>query len=52
MKKETSTFSELLIKVAIACQLIFVLLIMFNGSNERFQGTLPEKVFYILLMGL
>jgi hypothetical protein len=52
MKKETSNCSGLLVKVAIACHLIFVLWIMFNGSNERFEGTLPEKVSYILLKGL
>jgi type IV secretory pathway TrbL component len=32
--------------------LLFMLWITYNGINEGFAGTLPEKVSYIGLMGL
>jgi len=38
--------------LAIAGNIIFILWILYNGINEGFVGTLPEKVSYIGLMGL
>jgi hypothetical protein len=52
MKSEKSTFKELLSWAAIAGNLIFILWILYNGINEGFQGTLPEKISYIGLLGL
>ena len=38
--------------LAVACNVIFILWILFNGINEGFKGTLVEVVSYICLMGL
>ena len=38
--------------LAIVGNIIFMLWITYNGMKERFNGTLPEKVSYITLMGL
>ena len=38
--------------IAAVGNIIFILWILYNGINEGFQGTLPEKVSYISLMGL
>lgn len=37
---------------AIAGNILFMLWITYNGINEGFKGTLPEKISYIGLMVL
>lgn len=37
---------------AIAGNVVFILWILFNGINEGFKGTLPEKISYISLIAL
>jgi hypothetical protein len=43
---------KLLSVAALAGNILFVLWILYNGISEGFQGTLPEKISYITLMGL
>lgn len=38
--------------LAIACNILFILWILYNGVQEDFQGTLPEKISYIGLICL
>jgi hypothetical protein len=38
--------------LAVAGNILFVLWILYNGINEGFEGTVPEKLSYIGLMGL
>jgi len=52
VKQQLSEFTALVKKLAIAGNLIFILWILYNGINENFEGTMPEKVSYITLMGL
>lgn len=52
MKKENAEFQQLLFWAVITGNILFMLWITFNGFKERFQGTLPEKLSYVGLMGL
>jgi hypothetical protein len=52
MEKITDTLTDFLSWIAIAVNILFVLWILYNGINEGFEGTLPEKISYISLMGL
>lgn len=52
MKNEKLTLTKLLFWAALAGNVLFILWILFNGMNEGFQGTLPEKASYAGLMGL
>jgi len=38
--------------VAIAGNIIFILWIIYNGINEGFEGTTPEIISYLGLIGL
>jgi hypothetical protein len=38
--------------LAVAGNFFFMVWISYNGINEGFQGTLPEKISYFTLMGL
>jgi hypothetical protein len=38
--------------LAVIGNILFMLWITYNGINEGFAGTLPEKVSYVVLMGL
>lgn len=38
--------------IAVIGNIFFILWILYNGINEGFEGTLPEKISYITLMGL
>jgi hypothetical protein len=38
--------------LAVSGNLLFILWILYNGINESFAGTLPEKISYIVLIGL
>jgi hypothetical protein len=40
----------LIIILAIIGNLLFVLWILYNGINEHFEGTIPEKFSYLSLM--
>ena len=44
--------NKFLTVIAAAGNIIFILWILYNGINEGFQGTLPEKISYISLIGL
>jgi hypothetical protein len=37
---------------AIAGNIFFILWVSFNAMDEGFSGTLPEKISYVVLMGL
>ncbi|ASU35806.1 hypothetical protein MuYL_3921 [Mucilaginibacter xinganensis] len=37
---------------AISGNILFILWVTYNGINEGFRGTLPEKISYLGLMGL
>jgi hypothetical protein len=37
---------------AISGNVLFILWVTYNGINEGFRGTLPEKISYIGLMSL
>lgn len=37
---------------AISGNILFILWVTYNGINEGFRGTLPEKISYIGLMSL
>lgn len=52
MKTPKITLNKFLFWIAIAGNFVFILWILFNGMNENFQGTLPEKASYAGLMGL
>lgn len=52
VETKKTTLTELLSWAAIAGNILFALWILYNGINENFQGTLPEKISYITLMGL
>lgn len=43
---------KILTVLAVIGNIIFMLWITYNGINEGFEGTLPEKVSYVGLMGL
>ena len=43
---------RMLTLLSIAGNLLFIVWILYNGISENFQGTLPEKISYITLMGL
>jgi hypothetical protein len=51
-KDAKSGFEKFITYSAIACNIIFVLWILYNGISENFQGTNVEKVSYIALMVL
>ena len=36
--------------LALSCNILFILWILYNGINEGFEGTIPEKLSYIGLM--
>ena len=46
------TFSTLFKYLAIAGNVLFILWVTYNGIDEGFQGTLPEKASYVGLMAL
>jgi hypothetical protein len=52
MKNQHSTAVKLLYWLAVAGNFIFILWILYNGIDENFQGTIPEKVSYISLISL
>ena len=52
MENGKSLLTELLTKAAIAGNILFVIWILYNGINEGFQGTMIEKLSYIILIGL
>jgi hypothetical protein len=37
---------------AISGNIFFILWVSFNAMDEGFSGTLPEKISYVVLMGL
>jgi hypothetical protein len=43
---------SLLRYAAIAGNIFFILWVSFNAMDEGFKGTLPEKISYVVLMGL
>lgn len=43
---------KILTVLAVIGNILFMLWITYNGINEGFAGTLPEKVSYVGLMGL
>ena len=45
-------FKSLLTLLTITGNIVFVLWILYNGINEGFSGTLPEKLSYLGLMVL
>ena len=49
---ETKPIITLIKYAAIAGNVLFVLWILFNAMDEGFQGTLPEKLSAIGLIGL
>ena len=49
---KNNTLTNVLSWAAVVGDILFALWILVNGINEHFQGTLPEKVSYITLMGL
>lgn len=52
MENQKTNLTELLSWAAISGNILFILWILYNGINEDFQGTLPEKISYIGLIGL
>ena len=52
MKNGKNGLMELLTLAAIAGNIIFMLWVSYNGINEKFQGTIYQKLSYIGLMGL
>ena len=52
MEKKKPNLMELLLLVAIAGNILFMLWISANGIKEHFSGTMFEKLSYIFLMGL
>lgn len=52
MEKEKTTITGLLFAAAIAANILFIVWILYNGVNEGFRGTLPERVSYISLIAL
>lgn len=52
MKKVNLSLMTLLTWGAVAGNILFVLWVTYNGIDEGFQGTLPEKISYITLMAL
>jgi hypothetical protein len=51
-KATESPISQLLKTLVIAGNIVFVLWILFNGMNENWAGTTPEKVSYSSLVVL
>jgi len=47
MKHIFRSLNENLKWLAIAGNILFILWILYNGINEGFQGTIPEKVSFI-----
>lgn len=43
---------KVLTLLAASGNILLILWILYNGINEGFQGTLPEKISYITLMCL
>jgi hypothetical protein len=43
---------KILTVLAVIGNILFMLWISYNGINEGFESTLPEKVSYVGLMGL
>ncbi|MBS4056341.1 MAG: hypothetical protein KKD74_06925 [Bacteroidetes bacterium] len=52
MKDEKSILRSLLSMATVAGNILFILWILYNGANEGFQGTSPEKISYISIMSL
>ena len=52
MEKTKSPLLVLLSYAAIVGNVLFILWISYNAIKDGFRGTLPEKVSYIILMGL
>ncbi len=52
MEKQESPSIVLLSWAAVAGNILFILWVSFNAINKGFQGTLPEKVSYVSLIGL
>ena len=52
MKNVETSFIKHLRLVAIAGNILFMLWVSYNAINERFKGTLIEKLSYLGLMGL
>ena len=50
MKKEKTAFIVWISTIAIAGNSLFILWILYNGINENFQGTFPEKISYIAIL--
>lgn len=50
MKKVT--FMKVLSLIALAGNVFFMLWMTYNGIKEGFRGTWPEKISYVILMGL
>ncbi len=46
------TFVPLLKSGAIAGNALFILWVTYNAIDDRFSGTVPEKISYITLMAL
>lgn len=52
MEKVKLPMIALLSLTATAGNILFILWVSYNAIKEGFQGTLPEKISYITLMGL
>jgi len=52
MEKEKSPLIVFLSLIALAGNVLFILWGSYNAIDEGFTGTLPEKVSYVVLMGL
>ncbi len=46
------TAKQIVKALVIAGNILFMLWILYNGFQEHFQGTLPEKISYLVLIGL
>ena len=49
MGKERSVFIELLTLAALVGNILFILWMTYNGLQEHFNGTIYEKLSYIVL---
>lgn len=52
MEKVKSPLIALLSYAAIVGNILFILWVSYNAIGDGFRGTLPEKVSYVILMGL
>ena len=52
MEKVKSPLIVLLSWAAVAGNILFILWVSYNAIDDGFRRTLPEKVSYIVLMGL